>query len=138
MSIYRYIYFTILSVYKRFSRDPQINIFAVGFFSLIIIFFILSLVGMYQYYISHIYKFNPVFMIVLGGTIILFNTFYFLFGNNRQEKYYDVFCRQKNKFASILVGVFIVFVFLFMAWVATKSREKNLLERHNKTELRIK
>ncbi|BAX79999.1 hypothetical protein ALGA_1624 [Labilibaculum antarcticum] len=138
MSIYRYIYFTILSVYKRFSRDPQINIFAVGFFSLIIIFFILSLVGTYQYYISHIYRFNPVFMIVLGGTIILFNTFYFLFGSKRQEKYYEIYCSQKNKMASILVGVFIVFVFLFMAWVATKSREKNLLEKQNKIEQRMK
>ncbi|MFA9371489.1 MAG: hypothetical protein ACERIH_07240 [Labilibaculum antarcticum] len=40
--------------------------------------------------------------------------------------------------ASILVGVFIVFVFLFMAWVATKSREKNLLEKQNKIEQRMK
>ncbi len=72
MAIYRYIYFTILSVYKRFSRDPQINIFAVGLFSIFIFFLILSLFDVYQYFISHIYNLNFLYMIGLAGLIFLF------------------------------------------------------------------
>jgi len=126
MSIYRYIYFTILSVYKRFNRDPQINIFAVGFFSVLIFFTIISIWGIYQYNVLNQYELNPNFMIISGASIFLFNTFYFLFGDDRQEEYYNKFSRQKNKFGSVVVAIYIVTVFTIIIWTATKLREKNL------------
>lgn len=135
MSIYRYIYFTILSVYKRFSRDPQINIFAVGFFSVLIFFTILSIWGVYQYYVLHQYKLSPKFMIISGAIVFLFNTFYFLFDNNRQEEYYSTFSKQKNKYGSIAVAIYIVIVFVLMIWTATKLREKNLEKKQQTTEI---
>ncbi len=138
MTIYRYIYFTILSVYKRFSRDPQINIFAVGLFSVIIFFTILSLWGIYQYYGLHQYELKPMFMIILGATIFLFNTFYFLFNNERQEEYYDIFNKQKNIYGSISVAIYIIVVFVLMIWIATKHREKNLEKKLQTTEVILK
>lgn len=134
MTIYRYIYFTILSVYKRFNRDPQINIFAVGFFSVIIFFTILSIWGVYQYYVLHQYELSPN-MIISGASVFLFNTFYFLFDNNRQEEYYNTFSKQKNKYGSIAVAIYIVIVFVLMIWTATKLREKNLEKKQQTTEI---
>jgi branched-subunit amino acid ABC-type transport system permease component len=135
MSIYRYIYFTILSVYKRFSRDPQINIFAVGFFSVLIFFTVLSIWGIYQYYVLNQYELSPKFMIISGASVFLFNTFYFLFGDDRQEEYYNKFSRQKNKFGSVAVAIYIVIAFALMIWTATKLREKNLENKQQTIEI---
>lgn len=135
MSIYRYIFFTILSVYKRFSRDPQINIFAVGFFSVLIFFTILAIWGIYQYYALQQYELNPILMIITGAAVFLFNTFYFLFDKNRQEEYYKKFNKQKNKFGSIAVAIYVVIVFTLMVWVATKLREKNIEKKQQTTEI---
>jgi hypothetical protein len=135
MSIYRYIYLTILSVYKRFSRDPQINIFAVGFFSILVFFKIISIWGIYKYYALQQYELSPIFMIITGATVFLFNTFYFLFDSNRQEEYYKKFNKQKNKYGSIAVAIYVVIVFTFMIWVATKLREKNLEKKQQTTEI---
>lgn len=135
MTIYRYIYFTILSVYKRFNRDPQINIFAVGFFSVIIFFTILTIWGVFQYYVLHQYELSTKFMIISGASVFLFNTFYFLFDNNRQEGYYNTFSKQKNKYGSIAVAIYIVIVFVLMIWTATKLREKNLEKKQQTTEI---
>ncbi len=127
MSIYKYIYYTILSVYKRFSKDPQINIFALGFFSVIISFNILSITGVYEYFVKHTYTFGgKSFVIIVFGIVLLFNTIYFLFNNKKQEKYYNEFCNKKNKTKTVLVAVYVIFVFVLTFWIATLLREKNL------------
>lgn len=135
MAIYRFIYFSILSVYRRFSKDPQINIFAVGFFTVIIFFTILSLWGIYQYYALQQYELKPLFVIILGVSIFLFNTFYFLLNNERQVEYYESYCKQNNRYGLVAVGVYIFVVFALTAWIATKHREKNFEKKYQTSEI---
>ena len=135
MAIYRYIYYTILFIYKRFSRDPQIGIFALGFFTVVISFNILSIVSIYEYYVLQTYKFGGLILILtVIGTVLLFNTYYFLFNKEKQDEYYERFCELKNPLGSIIVGVYIILIFTLTIWIATKHREKNL-EMKQQTQL---
>jgi hypothetical protein len=84
------------------------------------------------------YELRPLFLIILGASILLFNAFYFLFNNDIQEGYYESYRKKNNKYGLVIVGVYIVSVFALMGWIATKHREKNLEKRQQTSEMIIK
>ncbi len=137
MSFYRYIYYTILTVYRKFSNDPQIGIFALGFFSVLISFNIISIVAVYEYYIKQTYTFGGLyFVLIVIGVVLMFNTFYFLFNREKQDDYYNKFMERKSMISSLFVLMYIIFVFSLSIWIATKHREKNLDLKKQSSEIR--
>jgi uncharacterized membrane protein len=74
-------------------------------------------------------------MISVACIVLIFNTFYFLFNRRRQEKYYEKYCNRKSLLGSIVVGIYIVFVFSLTIWIATKCREKNLEMKQQTSEM---
>ena len=126
MRHYRYLYFTILSIYERFSRDNQIYIFAIGLFSVIISFGILTIVSLFKYYIFDSANIELTWILGIMGTTFLFNGLYFGLGDSRQEKYKRQFVNNKNKLKSVLSILILIFMFFSMIWTASLLRKENL------------
>ncbi len=126
MRQYRYLYFTILSIYKRFSRDYQIYIFAIGLFSVIISFGILAAISLFRYYILDLANIELTWILGIMGTTLLFNALYFGLNNSRQERYERQFINNRNRLKSLLSVIILILMFFSMIWIGNLLRKENL------------
>lgn len=124
MNWYFYWYYTIYSIYKRFSRDVHFDVFATSLFS----FFVASILFSFIVYLSIIFDFVD-FMKISSFTIIIpclcvFVVNYLVFlPKQRQLRNYDKFLEiQTNtkNFISILLSFFSVSALVFSIILARK------------------
>lgn len=129
LNMYRSVFFEILSIYRKFSSDPHIGIFALGLFSAIIAFFFITIISVIEFYFyDSEYTNESVFLLGCIGVAYLGNTFLFLFNRGRQEELFEQYQRRRSLARTIIVVVFVVSVFSSAIWIATKFRERNMAQ----------
>lgn len=125
LHLYQSLFFEILSIYRKFSSDPHIGIFALGLFSAIIAFFFITIISVIEFYFyDSEYTNESVFLLGCIGVAYLGNTFLFLFNRGRQEELFEQYQRRRSLARTIIVVVF----FSSAIWIATKFRERNMAQ----------
>ncbi|HHT08768.1 MAG TPA: hypothetical protein GX009_00390 [Candidatus Atribacteria bacterium] len=130
LNMYRSVFFEILSIYRKFSSDPHIGIFAMSFFSVVISFMIMAILSYLGYFF---YEFSwleekKTWVFVFGGVQIV-HTLFFLLNKNKQEERFEEYQTIRTKGRTIFVFAFVVFVFVSSFWIFTMHRERNLAEK---------
>lgn len=80
------------------------------------------------YFYDSEYSNESVFLLGCIGVIYLGNTFLFLFNRGRQEELFEQYQRRRSLVRTIVVVVFVLFVFSSAIWIATKFRERNMAQ----------
>lgn len=119
MNWYFYWYFTIYSIYKRFSRDRYFDIFATSMFS----FFVTNLLSSLIFYLSFCFdSINNIvrsssLTIIIPGISVFFINYYIFLPKRKQLRNYNKYIEEQNiakTVVSILLSIFSVVLLFFI------------------------
>ena len=124
MNWYFYWYFTIYSIYKRFSWDKDFDLFATGLFSLLITLSLNCVIIIIALFFSHrdIIIYSKYFLLSFFIVLFIVNGFIFLRKDWRDRKY--AIYKRKRKLIKDIISVSVsVLIFIGLIVLSIFSRD---------------
>ncbi len=138
MNAYKKGFYTLLSIYEKFSGDPQIGIFAFGLFTFITSMNFLSLWYLVFYILLGNYQTMFPYELVIAGTVFLFNVLYFFANKDARHDEYIEFRSQKKRSNYYFLILYMILSVACVVFTATQVRnEKRKFKKHTKTEISV-
>ncbi len=138
MNAYKKGFYTLLSIYEKFSGDPQIGIFAFGLFTTIVITNFLSLWYLVFYILLGNYHLMFPYGYIIAGTVFLFNVLYFFTNKDARHDEYIEFRSKKKRSNYIFLILYMILSVTCLVFTATQVRNGNMeFKKNTQTEISV-
>ncbi len=138
MNAYKKGFYTLLSIYEKFSSDPQIGIFALGLFTFIVGTNLVSLWYLVFYITLGNYQITFPYEFVIAGVVAWFNITLFVINKDARHDEYIEFRSQKKRSNYYFLILYMILSVACVVFTATQVRnEKRKFKKHTKTEISV-